>query len=491
MACPLWPAHLFFIYIMTLFPCWLLFTGVAASTATKAADDWLEFSTARVDQIVVETSREAEAWTLEPLGDKYRNGYFELLISDNFIADVNSFNLSAAEAPFVQAAADPSTPNIIYLNGSQQFVKSPLNLSFAFTGKFLGYASVKIRLSTGAISSDSRESQSLPLSVIRVPRLVDLLFIVAVAVLMGLNYINMGSTLDLQVVKSTLTRPIGPAVGILSQYIFMPLISFGLSYACFNEPALRLGLFTSGCSPGGGASNMWTYLLGGSLNLSITMTFFSNLFAFATMPLWLFTLGRVIFNDSNITIPYTNIVVYVVALVLPVGIGVLIQLYLPRLAAICRKILGPFSVAMIIFIVVFGVYTNLFMFHIFTWRIAVAGFLVPFFGYAFGALVSYLLNFSPPDITAVSIETGVQNTGVAIVLLRLTLPQPGADLTSVVPIGMATMTPVPLLLALMVIKIKKHFEQKNQRYTLACTSPSPSDEEAAGNGKLQNGSHYS
>ncbi|RXG54653.1 Solute carrier family 10 member 6 [Armadillidium vulgare] len=82
------------------------------------------------------------------------------------------------------------------------------------------------------------------------------------------------------IVKKIVKQPIGPAIGLLSQYICMPLISFGLGLLAFpNEPLFRLGLFTSGCAPGGGLSNMWTHLLGGSLDLSIMMTFASTAFA--------------------------------------------------------------------------------------------------------------------------------------------------------------------------------------------------------------------
>lgn len=58
-------------------------------------------------------------------------------------------------------------------------------------------------------------------------------------------------------------------------------ISFGFAYLFFPSKIsiLKMGLFTLGCSPGGGASNIWTYLLGGNLNLSITMTFISTVAA--------------------------------------------------------------------------------------------------------------------------------------------------------------------------------------------------------------------
>lgn len=63
--------------------------------------------------------------------------------------------------------------------------------------------------------------------------------------------------------------------------LFLLQISFLLGLALFpDDPLLRLGLFLNGSCPGGGASNMWTHLLGGSLDLSIMMTFISTITAF-------------------------------------------------------------------------------------------------------------------------------------------------------------------------------------------------------------------
>ena len=57
--------------------------------------------------------------------------------------------------------------------------------------------------------------------------------------------------------------------------------AFGLAKLFLaNNVALQLGLFVTGCSPGGGGSNLWTYILGGNIHLSVTMTFLSTLAAF-------------------------------------------------------------------------------------------------------------------------------------------------------------------------------------------------------------------
>lgn len=124
---------------------------------------------------------------------------------------------------------------------------------------------------------------------------------------------------------------------------------------------MQLGIFFTGCSPAGGASNIWTIILGGNMDLSITMTSISTLAAFAMMPLWLFTLGRVIFDRGSLEVPYSNLATYVVALIIPLAVGYLIQRYLPRVRNILVRILKPCSMLLLVFIVVFAIVTNLYL----------------------------------------------------------------------------------------------------------------------------------
>ena len=56
-------------------------------------------------------------------------------------------------------------------------------------------------------------------------------------------------------------------------------LSFGVGYLLFDDVLFRLGLFVMGCCPGGNASNFWCKLLGGDINLSITMTTISTVAA--------------------------------------------------------------------------------------------------------------------------------------------------------------------------------------------------------------------
>lgn len=161
------------------------------------------------------------------------------------------------------------------------------------------------------------------------------IFTVMVAVLVSLNTINMGCALDMQVVKETVRRPTAIFIGFFTHYFFMPLFGYIIGKYLFEDtPYLRLSLFIFGCSPGGSAANMWTVLLGGNLNLSITMTFISTLFAVVMMPLWLFTLGANIFETNYLQIPYRNILTSLFILAFCIGIGLIIQRFRPKLAKV-------------------------------------------------------------------------------------------------------------------------------------------------------------
>ncbi|KPJ21410.1 Uncharacterized sodium-dependent transporter yocS [Papilio machaon] len=87
--------------------------------------------------------------------------------------------------------------------------------------------------------------------------------------------------MDWPTVKDVIRRPIGPLIGLCGQFLFMPLMCFGLGFLIFPTlPEMHLGMFCTGVAPGGGASNIWTFVLGGNLNLSLAMTTISTLSAF-------------------------------------------------------------------------------------------------------------------------------------------------------------------------------------------------------------------
>lgn len=173
------------------------------------------------------------------------------------------------------------------------------------------------------------------------------------------------------------------------------------------------------------------------------------------MPFWIFTLGKVLFDNGDIPVPYESLSTYVIALIIPLAIGLLIQRFLPRVAAFLVRGLKPVSSLLIIFIVVFAIVTNLYLFELFSWQIVIGGLCLPWLAYILGYSAAWICKQPHPDCLAIAMETGIQNTGISIFLLRFTLPQPAADLTTVMPVSVAIMTPIPLLCIFLFMKTRQ------------------------------------
>lgn len=303
------------------------------------------------------------------------------------------------------------------------------NFRFNITGNFLGFTQVKAELKS---KNEILANKDLPISIVRKKTIQSKLFSYSVAVLVSLAYINMGCAMDLEVVKKTLKKPIGPAIGFICQYLIMPMISYALGFIFgAKSPAMRLGLFVTGTSPGGGASNIWTVMFGGNLDLSVTMTAVSTFAAFFMMPLWLFTLGATIFHDSEIAIPYYKICTYAFFLVIPLSIGLAISRWAPKLSKFLVKILKPMALFLILFILIFGVWANLYIFEMMTWQVCLSGMGLPWLGFTFGFTMAKILRRPMEDVIAIAIETGIQNTGMSIFILWFTMDHPLGDMTGV------------------------------------------------------------
>lgn len=88
------------------------------------------------------------------------------------------------------------------------------------------------------------------------------------------------------------------------------------------------------------------------------------------MPFWIFTLGRYIFAQGNLTVPYRQIGTFVIGLIIPLIIGFVIQRKLPKVSKILVRIMKPFSIILILFIAIFAIITNLYLFKLFSWEVS-------------------------------------------------------------------------------------------------------------------------
>uniref|UniRef100_A0A0P4WCE2 Uncharacterized protein n=1 Tax=Scylla olivacea TaxID=85551 RepID=A0A0P4WCE2_SCYOL len=264
-------------------------------------------------------------------------------------------------------------------------------------------------------------------------------------------YINMGCTLDTTGVIDTLRKPFAPVIGLFLQYLLMPMVSYGIGYTLFREqPALWFGMLIVGSCPGGGGSNTWTHLLNGALHVSVTMTFTSMVVAFIALPLWFYLLGDTIFQCGIKLLPYGEMAGLMFGIVLPCAVGISISHLLPRVANILRSLLTPAVVFFVLFATTLSVVTNLYIFELFTWKVAVAGMALPWAGFGFGAAAGLVCRRPWQEVMTIAIESGIQNTGLAISIIKVVLEgwSPLGELIVVIAVAVSLLTLPPLLVAL-------------------------------------------
>ena len=112
-------------------------------------------------------------------------------------------------------------------------------------------------------------------------------------------------------------------------------------------------------------------------------------------------------------------ITYAYRLILPTALGMWMRWRWPKLGNLMKKIIVPFTLFTVLFILTVGIYINLFIFLLITPLMVLAGFMVAIAGYLFGAGLARLLNLSLAQIIAVSIETSFQNGGIAFILLKI------------------------------------------------------------------------
>lgn len=236
----------------------------------------------------------------------------------------------------------------------------------------------------------------------------------------GINYLlmlvmfTMGITLRFNDFRRVMINPAPVAAGICIHYTVMPLAAFVLAWLLDMPADLAAGMVLVGAVASGTASNVMTYLARGDLALSITLSAISTLVGVIATPLLTY-----LYVDTSIDVPVKNMLVDILKIViLPIALGLVInhscsgmvkrvEPYLPLCSMICILAilacvvsLSQGSIASMGPIVVVGVLLH----------------------NSIGLLAGYwggkLLGFNEKVCRTLSIEVGMQNSGLAAVLAK-------------------------------------------------------------------------
>lgn len=233
-----------------------------------------------------------------------------------------------------------------------------------------------------------------------------------VNVILGVIMFGMGLTLTAPDFALVFTRPLPVLIGVVAQFVIMPLTALLLVAVFQLPPSLAVGVILVGCAPGGTSSNVISYLAKGDVALSVTMTSISTLLAPILTPLLTLWLA-----GEYLPVSAAEMAVSVVKMVLiPVLGGVVVRL---ALRGVINRVLPilPWVSVIGIALVLAGVVSNS------AEKLAEAGLLVlavvilhNALGYLLGYTAGKVFRQSERASRTTAIEVGMQNSGLAATL---------------------------------------------------------------------------
>ncbi|AKM10167.1 bile acid:sodium symporter family protein [Croceicoccus naphthovorans] len=229
-----------------------------------------------------------------------------------------------------------------------------------------------------------------------------------IPVMLGVIMLGMGLTLTLDDFRRVATMPRAVMAGVALQFTVMPLSGAALAGVFGLANGLAVGLILVACCPGGTASNVIAYMARANVALSVTMTMASTLVAIVLTPLLTGWLAGV-----YIEIDRWNLFVDMVSVVLvPVIVGVAMARYLPGLT---RRIVPAAPIISILFVVlivagIVGKSRPLIEANAGVLLLAIL--LLHALGFSLGWLVTRMFGFGTDAQRTISIEVGMQNSGL-------------------------------------------------------------------------------
>jgi BASS family bile acid:Na+ symporter len=238
-----------------------------------------------------------------------------------------------------------------------------------------------------------------------------------------------------------LRRPWGLFIGWITQFGIMPLTAYVLIVTVlfpFSNTTdimlVALGALIMGSVPAGTTSNLFTYFSKGNLALSVTMTVNSTLWAFIMTPAALFIYSRLIGLDESLTVPFGELALVIVGLIIPVALGMLVRKFSSNIGAVLELVGSIFGLLFIPFLIAIWVPRNWELLLTTDWPTYVVAIGLGLVGITVAYFLAKLLKLHPMNARTIALETGINNGPLAIaVIVAVYIDNPGVDKILLVP----------------------------------------------------------
>lgn len=255
---------------------------------------------------------------------------------------------------------------------------------------------------------------------------------VALPVAIVIIMIALGMTLTVSDFRRVFTQPKQVSIGLLCQLILLPLLGFAVAALFPLTSIYAISVILLAASPGGATSNLIVHAADGDRALSVTLTAISNMLTWLTIPL-LLGAAYAVFGDGAVAIdfPIGSVMVQVAGLtIFPVLIGMLIRKWRPTFAENSKRFTRIFATIFLFLIILALVVQN--------WdtivrdgpRFAPAFITLNLAALAVGYFVAKMTGINQTQSATIAIETGLQNSTVAITVALTIL---GSNEMAIVP----------------------------------------------------------
>lgn len=264
-----------------------------------------------------------------------------------------------------------------------------------------------------------------PISIQFDPASLILLNIILACMMFGVSL-----TLRVADFKRIALQPIAPLAGLFAQFLLLPLATCLFTWVFAIDAELALGMILVASCPGGSFSNIMTWMAKGNVAVSVSMTAVSSLAATVLTPLnfafygWLNPHTRDYLTQINIE-PGGILLLVLLVLALPLVLGMFTGHKSPALAARSDKPLRLISLLVFLGFVGIAFFNNVDLFverfHSFFWLVVLHNAIALSLGYG----MARLLKLPVADRRAVTLEVGIQNSGLGLVILFTFFPEAG------------------------------------------------------------------
>ena len=233
-----------------------------------------------------------------------------------------------------------------------------------------------------------------------------------ITILLGVIMFTMGLTLSIDDFKEIFKQPIKVIVLALSQYLVMPIIAVSLVFLFNLPPEIAIGVILVGSSPGGTSSNVMTFLAKGNVALSVAATTVTTLLAPIVTPSLTLLLASTWLDISFSAMMVSILQVVLIPVLLGLGVGSLFRKQVDRVV----DVLPMISMTGILGVMTAVTASNVDNILTSGLIILLVVILHNLLGYATGFLLGKIFKFNLADTKTISIEVGMQNSGLATAL---------------------------------------------------------------------------